>query len=149
MEGQYQNYITDLPNLEAYRYENLFKVYQTPNSTTPTGEPAPNFYYYNILKNISVPDNIASNIFDVIVLPTSLPLSVLSYQLYGTTYLWWLICIVNKITNPFQQISAGTKIKVIQKPYVKPILDSIKQQLQWDIQRHFLTPHKITISFSI
>jgi len=130
MDGQYQNFVTDLPNLELYRYENLFKVYQTPNSTTPSGTPAPNFYYYNILKNINVPSNIANNVFDVIPIAVNTPFPILSYQIYGTSYLWWLICIVNQIKNPFGQALAGQKIKIIRKQYVKTILDSIKQQLQ-------------------
>ena len=29
MEGQYQQYINDLPSLEIYRYENIFKVFVT------------------------------------------------------------------------------------------------------------------------
>ena len=121
MDGQYQNFIPDLPTLEQYRYENLFKVYQTGDK---------NFYYYNILKNIKVPDDINSDIFDTITLTNHTPFTVLSYQIYGTTYLWWLICIVNKIANPFDKTIIGLKIKVIKKQYVKTILDNINQQLQ-------------------
>jgi len=130
MEGQYQNFITDLPNLELYRYENIFKVYQTPNATTPTGTAAPNFYYYNILKNINVPDNIANDVFQVIAVKNTLPFSVLSFQIYGTSYLWWLICLVNGISNPFSSAIAGKQLKIIKPQYVKTILDSIKQQSQ-------------------
>lgn len=121
MEGQYQNFIDELPTLEVYRYENIFKVFQTGDK---------NFYYYNILKNIVIPDDINSNIFDTINFTPKTPFSVLSYQIYGTTHLWWLICIVNKIKNPFDTSYSGKKIKVIKREYVKPILDSIKQQLQ-------------------
>lgn len=121
MNGQYQNYINDLPNLEIYRYENIFKVYQIGGD---------NVYFYNIIKNIQVPDDINNQVFDIITLPAQTPLTTLSYSLYGTTYLWWLVCIINGIQNPFDPINAGKQIKVLKKQYLKPVLDAIKQQLQ-------------------
>ena len=130
MEGQYQQYVNDLPSLELYRYENIFKVFQT-------GEK--NFYYYNILKTIKVPDDINSDIFLTYTYPSGTPFTTLSYQIYGTTYLWWLICIINKIENPFDTSLNGKTLKIIKKEYLKPILDNIKQQLQWDLVVFFPT----------
>lgn len=121
MEGQYQNYIKDLPGLELYRYENIFKVYETGDKK---------FYYYNIIKNIKVPQNIDNNVFVLLTLNENTPLTSLSYQVYGTTYLWWLICIINNIQNPFATINSGKQIKVIKREYLKTVLNSIKQQLQ-------------------
>ncbi len=43
MEGKFQNNIEELPTLELYRYENIFKVFETGDK---------NFYYYNILKKL-------------------------------------------------------------------------------------------------
>ena len=121
MDGQYQNYIEDLPTLEIYRYENIFKVYQTSQS---------NAYFYNIIKSISVPGDISSQIFQTITLPNNMPYTTLSYNLYGTTYLWWLICILNGIQNPFDINNAGTSVKVLKREYIKTVLNAIKQQLQ-------------------
>jgi hypothetical protein len=121
MNGQYQNYIQDLPGLEIYRYENIFKVFQTDDK---------NFYFYNIIKNIKMPDNINDSVFDLMTLQSNIPLTTLSYQIYGTTYLWWLICIMNNIQNPFDINNSGKVIKVLKKQYLKPVLNAIKQQLQ-------------------
>lgn len=121
MNGQYQNYIEDLPGLEIYRYENIFKVYTTEDK---------NFYFYNIIKNIQVPKDINSNIFYNTVLQENTPFPVLSYNIYGTTYLWWLICILNDVKNPFDVNNSGKTFKILKKEYVKPVLDQIKQQLQ-------------------
>lgn len=120
-DGQYQNYITELPTLEIYRYENIFKVYQTPESKV---------MFYNIIKNIKVPQNVSNQVFEIITLPANMPLTTLSYNLYGTTYLWWLICILNEIQNPFDPNNAGKSIKVLKRQYIKTVLNSIKQQLQ-------------------
>lgn len=119
--GQYQNNISELPGLEPYRYENIFKLYQTGDK---------DFYFYNILKKLQIPQDINNNLFHITTLPPGMPFTTLSYNLYGTTYLWWLICAINEIKNPFDQSLAGMRIKVLKKDYVKPVLDSIQQQLQ-------------------
>lgn len=124
MNGQYQNYINELPSLELYRYENIFKVYQTGDK---------NFYFYNIIKKLAIPDDINSDIFITVTIKNNIPLTVLSYNLYGTTYLWWLICAINKIQNPFDPNLSGKSIKVIKKQYIKTILDNINTQLQWEM----------------
>lgn len=121
MNGQYQNYIQDLPGLQTFRYENIFKVYQTEDK---------NFYFYNIIKNIKMPDNINDTVFDLITLKSNQPLTTLSYEIYGTTYLWWLICIMNNIQNPFDVNNIGKQIKVLKKQYLKIVLNTINQQLK-------------------
>lgn len=120
MAGKFQNDVDILPDLELYRYENIFKVYERGNE---------NFFYYNILKKIKLPDDINEDIFEFVKYTTALPLTTLSYRIYGTTYLWWLIMIVNNINNP-QKIESGTKIRFIKKPFLKIVLQSIKDQLQ-------------------
>ena len=114
MDGNYQNNIFELKNLELTRYENIFKVYNV-------GEK--NFFYYNINKKISVPDNLDSR------LPQGLPLTTLSYNAYGTIDLWWLILIVNNITNPIKDLPAGKKIKLVKPQYIEQVLDTIESQL--------------------
>lgn len=120
MTGTYQYFIEDLPELESYRYENIFKVYLTEDS----------HYFYNILKKIQVPDNLNPSVFDIITLTDVVPFTTLSYRLYGTTYLWWLICVLNGIKNPFDTSIRGMKLKVLKKQFIKVAIDSIKNQLQ-------------------
>ena len=43
--GTYQNYNPSLPNLQLYRYENIFKTYQTQDSNKDS--------FYNIIKNLN------------------------------------------------------------------------------------------------
>lgn len=118
--GKFQEDVTELSTLEQYRYENIFKIYETGDK---------DFFYYNILKKIKIPDDVDNNLFSAVSYNNALPITTLSYKIYGTTYLWWLIMIVNNITNP-AKIAGGTRIKFIKKQYLKPIIDSIKQQLQ-------------------
>tara|TARA_R110002012_G_scaffold313996_3_gene526289 strand:+ start:1044 stop:1334 length:291 start_codon:yes stop_codon:yes gene_type:complete len=37
---------------------------------------------------------------------------LISYSLYGTTSNWWIICVVNDIFDPFEELIAGKKIKI-------------------------------------
>ena len=118
--GKFQADIAELGVLEQYRYENIFKIYGTGDK---------DFFYYNILKKIKLPDDVDDNLFNTVAYNNALPITTLSYRIYGTTYLWWLIMVVNNITNP-AKIAGGTRIKFIKKEYLKPTIDSIKQQLQ-------------------
>jgi hypothetical protein len=120
--GQYQNYVTTLPKLELYRYENIFKVYQTLDNNKD--------YFYNIIKNINVPQDVNNDLFYATTLQPNTPLTILSYQVYGTTYLWWLICIINNIQNPFDPTIYGKTIKVLNPNYLQQVLNLIQQQLQ-------------------
>ena len=107
--GKYQNGVDELKDLEVYRYENIF--------------------YYNILKKIKIPDDLNERLFDTVNYNDSLPWTTLSFRIYGTTYLWWTLMIFNKISDPFS-CESGKKIRFIKKEFLKPVLDSITQQLQ-------------------
>jgi len=120
--GTYQNYNSNLPNLQLYRYENIFKTYQTNDKNKD--------YFYNIVKKIFVPNDINNNAFFTTVYQANTPLTTLSYQIYGTTYLWWLICIVNNIQNPFDPALSGKTLKIIKPNYINFVLTTISQQLQ-------------------
>ena len=118
--GKFQNKITNLQELELYRYENIFKVYTTGKK---------NYFYYNILKKIKTPKELNKNLYDTVQLPIAMPLTTLSYKIYGTTYLWWMIMVINDIKNP-AKIESGKEIKIIKKDFLKVVLESIKQQIQ-------------------
>tara|TARA_E500000318_G_C3533898_1_gene201751 strand:- start:771 stop:1133 length:363 start_codon:yes stop_codon:yes gene_type:complete len=120
MRGNYQNNIIELKNLELTRYENIFKIYNTGGK---------NFFYYNINKKISVPDNLDPRLFLNITLPQGLPLTTLSYNAYGTIDLWWLILLVNNITNPIKDLPIGKKIKLVKPQFIEQVLDTIESQL--------------------
>lgn len=114
-----QNDITSLPKLNAYNYENLFRVYRDSED---------NPYYYNILNSIALPDDLDPNIYYEFVVPGPfIPWTVLSYRIYGTIKLWWIICLANKIINPITFPVNGSKLKIIRPEYVREILSTIKQ----------------------
>ena len=118
--GQYQNNITALPNLNIYRYEKIFKLYQTDN----------NQYFYNIIQSIFLPDKLDKRALFYITVQQQQPWTTISYNVYKTIELWWLILLTNKIYNPFELPSVGTVIAVIKPEYIPDILKEINAKLQ-------------------
>ncbi len=51
---------------------------------------------------------------------------LLSYKLYETIDLWWLICKMNDIIRPIDFPEAGTRLKVLKKDYIDGILNIIR-----------------------
>jgi hypothetical protein len=119
MDGIYQNNIDDLPKLSEYRFENIFKVYNEDG-----------YYFYNIINNILISDNIDSDFYYEWTCDRPLPWTTISYMHYDTIYLWWLICSVNNIQNPIEFLQTGTRIKILKPEYVRLVLDKIIQQVQ-------------------
>jgi hypothetical protein len=119
MDGKYRNDIPVLTSLTEYKFENIFKVYQNSEG----------YYYYNILKKISIPADISVDLYENVRINRKLPLTAISYTQYNTIDLWWLICIINNMHNPLELIAPGTVLKVIKPSSVPDIIDAIKSQL--------------------
>jgi hypothetical protein len=119
MAGQYQNSIPALPNLNIYRYEKIFKLYQT----------ADNQYFYNLIQSIFLPDKLDERALFYITVRQQQPWTTISYNVYQTIELWWLILLTNKIYNPFKLPSTGTVLKIIKPEYIPDILKEINSSL--------------------
>ena len=116
IQGPYkQNNLRELPNLPKYRYENLFNVYLKDGH-----------YEYNILSKVNIPDNLDVSYYTTYIVPNnSMPYTLLSYKIYGTTLLWWLICATNKIVNPVYFPAAGTQLKILKPSVVSTVLKQL------------------------
>jgi len=118
--GQYQNQISALSQLNNYRYERIFKLYQTEQ----------NQYYYNLLQSIFLPDQIDDTKVFFMHVQENMPWTTVSFKAYGNIELWWLIALVNKIYNPIKGATVGTVLKIIKPEYVSPILQEISNALR-------------------
>jgi hypothetical protein len=108
------NEVGDLGKLPKTRYENIFNM-GTNN----------NYYFYNIIKTVKFPENLNPNLCYDKIVNKRLPYTALSYEVYGTQDLWWLILLSNNITNPVSVIKPGTKLKIIKQKHVKDIINTI------------------------
>lgn len=114
-----QNEIAALPTISNIRYENIFRVYQ--DFTNNKG-----FYWYNITNKIALPSNLDSDLLDTTVVNTKTSWTTLSYILYGSIYLWYLLYILNKTQNRFY-ISPGEKIIFIKNQYLTTVINKINE----------------------
>ena len=110
---QTQNDISTLPQLESFRYENLFNVYTDVNGR----------YFYNILSKVNFPQNMQPEFYSTYTVPANgMPWTYISYKIYNTILLWWLICAVNGIQNPVFLPQAGTQLKYLNPEYVRTVI---------------------------
>mgnify|MGYP003113224748 CR=1 FL=1 len=110
--GKYQNEITALSAVDLGRYENIFKVY-----TEPTN--GKQFYFYNILNKIEFPKNLDSEYFGLHNVKGRLPLTTVSYHIYGDIHHWWVIYLnnIDILKNKFY-VDAGLQLKFIKPNYL-------------------------------
>lgn len=120
--GTFQNDLPDLEQLGPARYENIFRVYAK-------GEK----YIYNILRRVDIDLTQADPAtFTETTLKTEAPWTNISYQIYGTIDLWWMVYICNKdiFKNPIQLVPGGTRLRVIKTGKLQAILNEIASDLR-------------------
>lgn len=112
--GASRNNIRDLETLNDNLYENIFKVNIIENSDK-------NFFFYNTLNKIIFPDNIDATAYLVRNIEVDTPWTILSFNIYGTINLWWVLYLLNKPKYIFLA-KAGTTIKYIKPSVIGSIL---------------------------
>jgi hypothetical protein len=124
MEPQLTNsQISQLPQIQTLRYENIFKVYKK----TKDGK---DFYFYNINNKVILPTNVDEVYLQTLELDRTIPWTILSYNIYGTIYLWYILYILNKSNNnkPDFHARAGSTIAYIKPEFISSVVKSINEQ---------------------
>lgn len=108
----------DKPDLSIYNIASLFNYYKDDDG----------FEFFNILKrlNLNIDNYDDKEIFSEYLLKPGDTYTKISYSYYGTIELWWLVCLVNKIDNPFKKPDIGSKIYLLNSFYMMKILDGIR-----------------------
>lgn len=128
--GNYQNEIPSLSNLNLKDYERIFKVFK---ASVDDKE----FYYYNILKKIDFPQ-IDDSFLRFYNVKTRMPMTTVSYNIYGDIKSWWIIYLLNKevFDGPPFYIEGGVEVKYITNELRTLIYDDITQSTIYS-NRHF------------
>ena len=50
-----------------------------------------------------------------------------SYDLYQTPFLWWVIALLNNVTNPFEELNEGDQLTVLRDDYVYQLTSDIEK----------------------
>ena len=118
--GKTRDKIKQLDTLSRELYENIFKVSLIDNKDK-------SFYFYNILNRVIFPDSVNKDAFDIKVLNVDTPWTTLSYQIYGSINLWWVIFLLNKPEYVFLA-KAGKQYKYIKPEYIQGVLENLKNE---------------------
>lgn len=118
INGIKQNEIQELATLSNNLYENIFNVNLLEDSNS-------NFYFYNLLNKVVFPDSISDVFIEEITILTDKPWTTLSFELYGTIQLWWVVYLLNKPDYIFKA-QANNIYKYIKPGAMFTVLEQIK-----------------------
>lgn len=110
-------------NHQPDRYENIFNMYQFDTKNDDT------YVFYNILSKITIPTGLDPNVYQLYEVDSQIALTTLSYKLYGSQHLWWLIMVLNNLRNPVKLIESGSVIKIIKSEFLDLVFDSLKNKI--------------------
>jgi LysM repeat protein len=110
-----QNSIKELPRLDVEKFENIFNVYQEKNG----------MFYYNLLQTIEFPQNLPNSLFSIYTIQYGDTWPYISYKTLKSPNLWWIILLVNGISNPITSLVVGENIKIPGETIVKEVISQI------------------------
>jgi len=50
-----------------------------------------------------------------------------SYNLYNTPFLWWVIALLNNVVNPFEELEDGQELIVLREEYVYTLTTDLEK----------------------
>jgi hypothetical protein len=50
----------------------------------------------------------------------------ISYDVYGTPYLWWIVALFNDVTNPFEEIEPGQNLTILKPDHLYTLFKDIE-----------------------
>lgn len=86
-----------------------------------------NEYFLNMFRNFEINDEVKGNnvYFDLYYAEENDWWDNISYKYYDTSVLWYLICEMNDIVNPFEQLEHGQQIKVLKEGYLYNVFKNL------------------------
>lgn len=111
----YRNYIT------KFDLANMFNVYDDKKL-------GPNYKSYNLNRGLVIQglDKIPAVELSTYKVKQNDNLNLISYQLYGTIQLWWLLAKINNISDATIKLQPGWTIYTLNKDIVNQILSALR-----------------------
>jgi len=83
-----------------------------------------NEYFLNIFRAYIINDDVQNNVlfYSTHESNDSDWFDTISNSYYETSYLWWLIPLMNNMVNPFEDLEPGMNLKVLRQDYVYQLL---------------------------
>lgn len=76
--------------------------------------------FLNIFRSYIVNDDVFTsvNFFNTYEVSNGEYWDNISWNIYETPYLWWVIALINNVVNPFEELEDGQIINVLREDYV-------------------------------
>lgn len=94
---------------------NIFRITET------------NQYFLNIFRSFSIVDDVKEDnrYFELYTALEDEWWDNISFKYYGTSFYWYLICELNDIVNPYEELVVGQSIKVLKQKYLYEIFKNM------------------------
>lgn len=85
--------------------------------------------FLNIFRSYIVNEDILNNIsfFETYEVGNGENWDNVSYNLYRSPFLWWVIALLNDIENPFETLEEGQQLKVLRDDYVYQLVSDLEK----------------------
>lgn len=87
--------------------------------------------FLNIFRSYLIDEDILSNVsfFETYTVSNGEHWDNVSYNIYGTGFLWWVIALLNNdsIINPFEDLEDGQQLKVLREDYIYQLLSDLEK----------------------
>ena len=84
----------------------------------------------NIFKKYRINDTYMNNtsFYEEYIIRENDRWDILGDRFYGTSELWWLIPLSNKIQDPFSSLSVGKTLKILKKSILTHLLSELRKE---------------------
>jgi hypothetical protein len=85
--------------------------------------------FLNVFKSVIVNENAQTDIlaYDTYEVSEGEFLDNISYEMYETPKLWWVVALFNNFTNPFEELEPGSNIKVLKSEHIKTVFSDMER----------------------
>lgn len=108
--------IADLPNVSKYNFERLLRVYTTED----------NKFYHNLGASFNFDEQVIKEQTDVIEVVANTPWTTLSFNLYNTIQLWWVLQLLNS-DKPISHCTPGP-IRAFNPDFIDEFLNIVNTE---------------------
>jgi len=117
----------DLSKYSEYTKQNLSNSSQL-KLFTILDDVTSNTYYLNIFRSyiINTSSLNDTSFYELYEVDNNDWFDNISYKFYNTPQLWWVICIVNNIVNPFEELQSGQILRILKNSYIYNILKEVR-----------------------
>lgn len=84
-------------------------------------------YFMNIFKSVIINEEAQTDIllYDTYEVADGEYWDNISYNVYGTPFLWWAVALMNDVTNPFEELEVGSNIKILRIENLQILFDDM------------------------